>query len=305
MEIKKKDLLENKKQINESIFSIENVLMAAGFVPIIGEVADIALICYYLYKGEKLYAALMLIALIPTVGDFIAKPIIKLFKGSREGMLAMKEGGPKLAEFLAKNPEMAAKFTSLNKYVKSPAVEKTVEGISKINSGWGSSLKNGLQQITGGKALSGLKSGGKSVIAGGTFKSGLRDYYRGERLTKYFAKKGVLPETGIQRWWLNVGARQDRRNAFRKFIMANNLLNVFGIPSLTTFEERLSNDSSFREKIANDPNMSDYIAQNSQSGDNIIPNTQSGGDNNEGSLSGIMGGMMSLSAIKKLAQIYA
>jgi len=305
MEIKKKDLLENKKQINESIFSIENVLMAAGFVPIIGEVADIALICYYLYKGEKLYAALMLIALIPTVGDFIAKPIIKLFKGSREGMLAMKEGGPKLAEFLAKNPEMAAKFTSLNKYVKSPAVEKTVEGISKINSGWGSSLKNGLQQITGGKALSGLKSGGKSVIAGGTFKSGLRDYYRGERLTKYFAKKGVLPETGIQRWWLNVGARQDRRNAFRKFIMANNLLNVFGIPSLTTFEERLSNDSSFREKIANDPNMSDYIAQNSQSGDDMIPNTQSGGDNNEGSLSGIMGGMMSLSAIKKLAQIYA
>jgi hypothetical protein len=305
MEIKKKDLLENKKQINESIFSIENVLMTAGFVPVIGEVADIALICYYLYKGEKLYAALMLIALIPTVGDFIAKPIIKLFKGSREGMLAMKEGGPKLVEFLAKNPEMAAKFTSLNKYVKSPAVEKTVEGISKINSGWGSSLKNGLQQITGGKALSGLKSGGKSVIAGGTFKSGLRDYYRGERLTKYFAKKGVLPETGIQRWWLNVGARQDRRNAFRKFIMANNLLNVFGIPSLTTFEERLSNDSSFREKIANDPNMSDYIAQNSQSGDDMIPNTKSGGDNNEGSLSGIMGGMMSLSAIKKLAQIYA
>lgn len=304
MEIKKKDLLENKKQLNESIFSIENVLMTAGFVPVIGELADIALICYYLYKGEKLYAAIMLIALIPTVGDFIAKPIIKLFKGSREGMLAMKEGGPKLAEFLAKNPEIAAKFASLNKYVKSPAVEKTVEGISKINSSWANGLKNGLQQITGGKAISGLKSGGKSVIAGGTFRTGLKDYYQGERLTKYFAKKGVLPETGIQRWWLNVGARQDRRNAFRKFIMANNLLAYFGIPSLTSFEERISNDPSFREKIANDPKTSDYIAQNSQSGDETLPNTQSGGDENKSSLPGIMGGMMSLSAIKKLAQIY-
>ena len=304
MEIKKKYILENKKQLNESLFSVENVLMAAGFIPVIGEVADIALICYYLHKGEKLYAALMLIALIPTVGDFIAKPIIKLFKGSREGMVAMKEGGPKLAEFLAKNPEMATKFTSLKKYVNSPAIEKTVEGISKVNSSWGSGLKNGLEQITGSKALSGLKAGGREVIAGGAFKTGLKDYYQGERLTKYFAKKGVLPETGIKRWWLNVGARQDRRNAFRKFIMANNLLNVFGIPSLTTFEKKLSDDASFREKVANDPSMSDYIAQNSQSGDMVTPSTQSGGEDDKNSLSGAMGGMMSLSAIKKMAQIY-
>jgi hypothetical protein len=250
MEIKKKNLLENKQQLNESLFSIENVLMTAGFVPVIGEVADIALICYYLYKGEKLYAALMLIALIPTVGDFIAKPIIKLFKGSREGVLVMKEGGPKLAEYLAKNPEMASKFTSLSKYVNSSAIEKTVEGITKVNSGWGNSLKNGLQQITSGKAISGLKSGGKSVISGGAFKTGLKDYYQGERLSKYFAKNGVLPENGIKKWWLNVGARQDRRNAFRKFISANNLLAYFGIPSLTTFERKMSEDEEFRKKVA-------------------------------------------------------
>ena len=304
MEIKKKNLLENKQQLNESLFSIENVLMTAGFVPVIGEVADIALICYYLWRGEKLYAALMLIALIPTVGDFIVKPIIKLFKGSREGVLVMKEGGPKLAEYLAKNPEIASKFTSLSKYVNSPAVEKTVEGIAKVNSGWGNSLKKGLQEITSGKAISGLKSGGKSVISGGAFKTGLKDYYQGERLSKYFAKKGVLPETGIKRWWLNVGARQDRRNAFRKFIIANNLLNVFGIPSLTTFEERMSNDASFREKVANDPSMSDYIAQNTQSGDESSSSIQSGGDDSKSPFAGVMGGMMSLSAIKNLAKMY-
>ena len=40
-----------KETINESLLSFENILMAAGFIPVIGEVADIALIMYYLYKG--------------------------------------------------------------------------------------------------------------------------------------------------------------------------------------------------------------------------------------------------------------
>ena len=260
---KQLDLITESQQLNESLLSFENILMLAGFIPVIGEVADIALICYYLYKGEKLYAALMLIALIPTVGDFIAKPIIKFFKGSKAGTVAMKEGGVKLTQYLAKNPEAAAKFTSLGKYVKSPVVEKTVEGISKISPGLGSKLTSGLGEITGvGGALGGLTSGAKEVMAGGKFGRGLKDYFQGERLTKYFAKHGVLPEKGIQKWWLNVQSRGDRKDAFRKFIMTNNLLAAFGIPSLTTFEKKLSNDAEFRKKVADDPKMSDYIAQN-------------------------------------------
>ena len=48
------DIIVNKKQLslikeqqvlNESLLSIENVLMAAGFIPVIGGIADIA---YYL-----------------------------------------------------------------------------------------------------------------------------------------------------------------------------------------------------------------------------------------------------------------
>jgi hypothetical protein len=249
------------------------MLMLAGFVPVIGEIADIALICYYLYKGEKLYAALMLIALIPTVGDFIAKPIIKLFKGSREGAAAMKAGGPKLAEYLAKNPKMASKFDSLGKYVNSPAVEKTIEGIAKVNTGWAASLTNGLKEISGGSTLSGLKAGTKEVMAGGKFGSGLKGYYQGERLSKYFAKKGVLPETGIKRWWLKVGARKDRRDSFRKFIMANNLLAYFGVPSLSTFERKMSEDAEFRKKVAEDPKTSDYIAKNYDSDSEGQPST--------------------------------
>ena len=260
---KQLNLITEREQLNESLLSLENGLMLAGFVPVIGEVADIALICYYLYKGEKLYAALMLIALIPTVGDFIAKPIIKFFKGSKAGTVAMKEGGVKLTEYLAKHPEAAAKFTSLGKYAKSPAVEKTVEGISKISPGLGSKLTSGLGEITGvGGALGGLTSGAKEVIAGGKFSRGLKDYFQGERLTKYFARHGVLPEKGIQKWWLNVQSRGDRKDAFRKFIMTNNLLAAFGIPSLTTFEKKLSDDEEFRKKIADDPKMSEYIAKN-------------------------------------------
>jgi hypothetical protein len=255
-------LITERQQLNESLFSFENILMAAGFVPVIGEIADIALICYYLYKGEKLYAAIMLIGLIPGVGQWVAAPIVRLFKGSREGVLAMKEGGQALTKYLAKNPEAATKFAQLSKYVKAPAVEKTVEGISKINSKLGSKLKNGLTEISGGSALSGLKAGAEEVMAGGKFGRGLKDYFQGERLTKYFAKHGVLPETGVQRWWLNVQARGDRRAAFRKFISANNLLAYFGIPSLTTFERMMSDDPEFRKKVADDPKTSDYIAQN-------------------------------------------
>jgi hypothetical protein len=259
------DSKKGKTQLNESW--IENTLMVAGFVPIIGELADIALICYYLYKGEKLYAALMLIALIPTVGDFIVKPIIKAFRGTKEGVAALK-GGKSLTEYLVKNPEMAKRFSSLGKYVNEPAVQKTVEGIGKVNSSLGTRLRQGLDTLTGGgQAIKGLKSGGKEVIAGGSFKSGLKDYFKGERLSKYFAKHGVLPEKGINSWWQNVLANRDRRVAFTKFITANNILNYFGIPSLTTFQEKMSNDAEFRKKVAEDPKTSDYIAQNYEQND--------------------------------------
>jgi hypothetical protein len=297
MEITKKQILE-QRQLNESLLSLENILMTAGFVPIIGEIADIALIIYYLVKGEKLYAALMLIALVPTVGDFIVKPIIKALRVTKEGNAIMKTGVG-LSEHLAKNPELAKKFTSLSKYANSPSVTKTVDGISKINSGWGSSLKNMLNKI-GGSAVSGLKAGSQSVIAGKTFRSGLKDYFKGQRLSKYFAKRGVLPEKGVSIWWQNVLARQDRKNAFRKFIMANNMLAYFGVPSLSSFEDKLSNDDDFKRKVANDPTMSDYISQNTspEVNDSIMGSTKS---SNQGM--DIMTGAMNLGILKMLARM--
>jgi len=302
------DIIINKKQLNlikeqhvlnESLFSIENVLMAAGFIPVIGELADIALICYYLYKGEKLYAALMLIALIPTVGDFIVKPVIKLFQGTRRGATALKTGGVKLTEYLAKNPDAAAKFSKLGKYVKTPAVEKTVEGITKVNSKLGSRLKSGLSEISGGSVIAGTKAAAKEVAVGGKFGKGLKDYFQGERMTNYFIKHGVVPEKGIKRWWMNVQAGGDRRAAFRKFIATNNLLAYFGIPSLTTFEKKMSEDAEFRKKVADDPKTSDYIAQNfnedskksSESSNNTEQPTQTTSNKDNNPLVGLIGGL--------------
>jgi hypothetical protein len=299
---KQLNLIKEQQVLNESLLSLENVLMTAGFIPVIGGIADIALICYYLIKGEKLYAALMLIGLIPGVGNWIASPIIKLFKGSREGVIAMKQGGVKLTQYLAKNPEAAAKFAKLGKYVKSPAVEKTVQGITKVNSGLGNKLKSGLKEISGGSAISGIGAGAKEVMAGGKFGRGLKDYFQGERLTNYYIKHGVVPEQGIKRWWLNVQAGGDRRAAFRKFIGANNLLAYFGVPSLTTFEQKLSNDAEFREKVANDPKTSDYIAQNyndseKTSSEEPTPESksisQSTQNKNDNPISGLFGGIFS------------
>ncbi len=75
MEVTKKQILEitkskkNDSHLNEGILDTENVLLAAGFVPVIGEIADIISIIRYIMRGERLKAALMLVALIPTVGD--------------------------------------------------------------------------------------------------------------------------------------------------------------------------------------------------------------------------------------------
>lgn len=298
MELTKKQILE-QRELNESLLSWENALMAAGFVPVIGEIADIALIIYYLNKGEKLYAALMLIALVPTVGDFVVKPIIKALKVTKEGSAVMKTGVG-LSEYLAKNPELAKKFASLSKYAKSPQVVKTVEGIGKIKSSWGASLKNMLDKI-GGATVQSIRAGGKSVVSGGSFSGGLKGYFKNQRLSKYFAKRGVLPENAIKMWYQNLLARRDRRNAFRKFIMANNLLATFGIPSLSSFEEKINNDENFRKKIADDPTMSDYIAQDMspEVQDSIMggEKTKSGGGMD------LISGAMNLGILKMLARM--
>lgn len=298
----KQQILEDKQLLKED--SLENILMVLGFVPVIGEVADFALIIYYLKRGEKLYAALMCIALFPFVGDLLAKPFIKLLKLGKEGNLALK-GGVEMTEYLSKNPQMAAKAAEMAKYTTSPMAQKVVASVAKVNKGWGSGLKGALAELGGifskVKPVGAMSAGVGSRIAGSTFSKGLKGYYQGERIAKYALKNGMKPEGFVKNWFINFWARSDRRNSFRKFIIANNLLAVFGIPSLTTFEEKIMNDEKFRDKLANDPATSEFIASNTTP--EMAAQTTNKPDSSEGGgkAMDLMGGTIGLAFIKRIA----
>ena len=302
----KQQILEDKQLLNEGgLVSWENGLMALGFVPVIGEVADFALILYYLYKGEKLYAALMCIALFPFVGDLLAKPFIKLLKLGKEGNLALK-GGVQMTEYLAKNPQMAAKAAEMAKYTTSPTAQKVVASVANVNKGWGSGLKGALAELGSifakVKPVGAISAGVGSRIAGSTFSKGLKGYYQGERIAKYAIKNGMKPEGFVKNWFINFWARADRRNSFRKFIIANNLLAVFGIPSLTTFEEKIMNDEKFRDKLANDPATSEFMASNTTPEiETQITNKPAGSEGGGNKAMDLMGGTIGLALIKRIA----
>jgi hypothetical protein len=296
----KQQLLEEKQLLNEALFTLENILMAAGFIPVIGELADIALILYYLKKGEKLYAALMLIALIPTVGDILVKPFIKSLQGVSK--LSLKNSD-NLVNALTKNPKLTNTLEKVVEKTNNPAVNKTINQISKVNTSWGSKIKEAFSSLSNVlskvKPLAAIKTGLKSTTTGGKFSTGLKGFYQGERLSKYIAKRGMEPSNFIQKWWLKFRSRQDRRDSFRRFIMANNVLQMFGLPNFTSFEDRLEKDENFREEISNNPKLSEFIAQNSNESD-LTPNKEETKTNGMG---GFMG-MLSLPVLKTLAKMY-
>lgn len=297
----KQQLLEEKQLLNEALFTLENILMAAGFIPVIGELADIALILYYLKKGEKLYAALMLIALIPTVGDFLVKPFIKSLQGVSK--LALKNSD-NLVNALSKNPKLTSTLEKVVEKTNNPAVNKTINQISKVNTSWGSKIKEAFSSLSNVlskvKPFAAIKSGVKSATTGGKFSTGLKGFYQGERLSKYIAKRGMEPSNFIQKWWIKFGARQDRRDSFRSFIAANNILKLFGLPNIGSFEDKLKNDEKFRNEVADNPQMSEFIAQNSNESD-LTPNKEVTKSNGMG---GFMN-MLSLPMLKILANKFA
>lgn len=264
-EFKKKDLMEGKLLKEDGW---ENALMVAGFVPVIGEVADIILIARYLWKGEYLYAAIMLIALIPTVGDFIAKPFIRILKSSGAGKLALK-GADEMAEYLAKNPNLKKEYIKMGKYFDHPGVKKTIESVSKVSSSTGKKMA---QSVSEAKSVLGklrptkmVKRVGQEISAGGKFSKGLKSFFQEEKLAQYIAKTGSKPTTWLSNWWNVVRAgRKARKDMFRSILISSNVLHTLGLPSLKNDSdiERLLNDPKYANAIANDPQISSYINSN-------------------------------------------
>jgi hypothetical protein len=309
-EYTKKQILESKQLLKED--GLETALMIAGFVPVIGEIADIILIIRYIYKKEYLYAGLMLIALIPTVGDFIAKPIIKLLKSPlAKGALKNTDN---LVEFASKNPKFAEKYVQIGKYLNSSSVNNTIKSLEKVpvvGSKAAGGLRHAMAEHTSaiGKILQrpiGLgKQVGSTIRQGGKFSTGVKTFFQGEKLAQYIAKTGKAPSTWLSNWWnVVMPARRGRRNAVKQFIIANGVLAMFGLPSFDAFERKFNEDEKFREQLANDPKFSQVVNQTTDENDlrqieqmdsDIV--TQQDGNNQPN-----LGGEFGLNFLKMMAQ---
>lgn len=309
----KKEILESKQILKEDW--IENTLMVAGFVPFIGEIADVILIIRYIVKKEYLYAGLMLIALIPTVGDIIAKPFIRLLKGAgAAGRVALRSGDD-MAKFLMENPAAKEQFLKMAKHFDNPGVVKTIGGVSKINSSWGEKMMGGVNTLktVAGKlkpvrmaqrvgqeiATQGPAGFLKTMAGRGPVAMGIKNFFREERLAQYIAKKGSKPSTWVSNWWNVVrGGRRDRRNMVKALIISSGILNMLGLPSFESFESELEKNPELANRLANDPNFSAVVNNSGVTDAELaqINGQQSGG-------AGVMGGVMGLGVLKMMAKM--
>lgn len=315
MRLTKKQILENRQVLKED--TLENILMVAGFVPVIGEIADIILIIRYIYKKEYIYAALMLIALIPTVGDFIVKPFIRVLKGAGIAGKTALRSSDDLAKYLMQNPSAKEQFLKMSKHFDDAGVKQTINSVGGINKGWAQKMTDGLGSLKStasklrpvqltqriGKEIATQPSAGylKMLAGKGPVATGLKAFFREEKLAQYVAKKGMEPSNWLSKWWnITRTARQSRRDMFRSVVALSGVAKMFGLPNLSMNQlDEMMKDEKFRDALANDPQVSQYIAQNTSQDDinNIEGTTNTSGFNPISSLVGI-------GLLKTLAQRY-
>ena len=77
------------------------------------------------------------------------------------------------------------------------------------------------------------------------------------------------------------------------------MLELFGLPNVGSFEDKLQNDKYFRDKVANNPQMSEFISQNSSDTD-LNPKKET--SSNPLSL---FGSLISLPLVKIIANKFA
>jgi hypothetical protein len=313
--------MKNDKVLLKEDF-IENALMVAGFVPVLGEIADIILIIRYLWQGKYLYAGLMLIALIPTVGDIIAKPFIFLLKSRRATNIALKNSD-ELFKYLEKNPQAKKIYSRLANHIDSPLIGKTinqVEKVPQIGPKAAEGMRESIRQhasVLGrifnrpinigksiGKELT-TNSGSflKNITGRGPVAMGVKKYFRGQRLAKYLEKNGRVPSNWLSYWWNVVykGSR-DRKQYVRNFIMANNILDMFGLPSMSAFESKFENDANFREELANNDKFTELVGNVTTNHEMDIFNRESTLLSDTPKKSTFYSKALGLELIKKLAQ---
>jgi len=307
-------IIEKRQLLKEDWW--ENLLMVAGFVPVIGEVADIILIITYIRRKEYLYAALMLIALIPTVGDAIAKPFIKLLgRYSAKTGKAVTKNADDYIKFLNENPNLKAFYKDLGKHFDDKVVTETINRLHNVPGmkGIASKLNQSINTHKSiwsrlfGKPQQIGKSIGKEMTAGVSkpIGAGITKYFRREQLKNYIKKNGHKPSNWFYMWWnvVYLGSWK-RRQYVKNFIYANKLLDFFNLPSYESFVRKIQNDANFREQLVANPQMEQLIKDMTNENDlNAINNKlDSGNEEKSGGFGNFFNTMFTFNLLKTMAQ---
>jgi hypothetical protein len=259
----------------------------------------------------------MLIALIPTVGDIIAKPFIKLLKSAGPAGKAALSSSDDMAKYLMSNPAAKEQFIKMSKYFDHPGVTGTIKNLNKVNTSWGqkmldavNSLKSTVSKLKPARigqkvgqeiAAQGAPSTLKMLAGKGPVAMGIKNFFREERLAKYIAKNGQKPSNWIKNWWYIVrGGRKDRVNLVKQFVIANGILDIFGLPNFESFQEKLQTNSQFREQLANDPRFSQVVNQSGVSQEEL----DSLNGNDSSGIADAGSALMNLAWLKTLARLY-
>ena len=307
----KKEILEEIELLSDENY--ERLLTVLGFVPVIGQIADIALIFHYLRRGQNLYAGLMLIALVPGVGNLVAAPFIALLKGAgkirgvgKSGTLLIRNGD-QMVNFLNKNPKLKKQYLKLEDALDSPLVNQSIQKVNRVSSSMGEKLKTSiaehrsiLDRLKTTRPAGLAKSIGKEVSAGGKVSTGIKKFFQDEKLSQYIAKNGMAPKTWVSNWWHVVyKGSLERRNSVKKFIIANNILSFLGLKSIGQFEKNMENED-YRANIAKNPAFSDMVGKQTTPED-LAKIEGEYRETGKGALSGIEGAM-GIAMLKSLAK---
>lgn len=276
---------------------LENGLLLAGFVPVIGEVADIILIIKFLKERRYIEAGLMLVALIPTVGDFLIKRFLKIGKAAG----AFSSTG-KLMKFLSTDAKAAEMYSKAGKYFNNPKLNALIGDVSKITPKWG-------KEMTAAKDLHlGLLNKVEHISKVGLGKV-IKQPFQKQALGNYLIKTGgVEPATFLSRWWnVNYKGGRLRKNLIAKILLGSNVLEHLGIINIGDLENKMSTPEGVDE-LMKDPKFAElYNRTTTQEEKDALVNTYSGQKQEEpgilSKISGIGGGFIGINTLKMVAKL--
>jgi len=307
----KKILLKEGELLTE--FDWEVVLLALGFIPVIGEVFDVILIVKYFKERRWLEAFLMMIALIPTVGDIAVKPF--LFAGRAVKAFSSTA---KFEKFV-KIPKYGKAFKGFSKYFESPQIAKLSTQIVKKNPKLAADIKKAksyhkgvVKKLDAGQyrmtRTGAMKGGPAKTLIRRKPKKGLgfatTQHFRSKALGKYVAKHKKLPPNGLSSWYNVVyKGRTARRAAFRKGLLVSGVLGALGLPNIESFQDFIATPEGAETAMNNEEFQEFYGQYTTPQDEELIQqqlNKQETGED-EGSL--FSGDLLSIPLLKQMAPL--